>query len=152
VKRATASLFFLLTVSSYADAGNVTSLLTLTGKCQQLIAGNRDMTKGCIGKAINVNYDDGRSGFYFVIADLAVLTFSGMGNQQVKLNADEVVQPIDTIIFGLSGAGTKPNSVHAVGSCQYSNPYKGKSFIRCQSTTSQGKFSADFETDGKPPQ
>lgn len=152
MKRAIAGIFCLAVSGSHAEARNVTSMLTLTGKCQQLIAGNRDMTKGCVGKVININYDDGRSSFYFVIGDLAVLTFGGMGSQQVKLNADEVVQPIDTIIFGLNGAGAKPNDVHAVGSCKYTNPYKGKSFVRCESTTSQGKFSADFETDGKPPQ
>ncbi len=136
-----------------AQAGEISSILTMTGTCSHLIIGKgRDAGNKCVGKVLNINYSDGRSSFYFVVANLAVVTFSGMGNAQVKINADEVMQPIDTVIFGLDEAGTKPNSVHAVGTCHYTNPYKGKAFVNCDATTSAGTFSARFETDGSPPQ
>jgi hypothetical protein len=145
--------FLFLGFCSCAQASEVSSILTMTGTCSHLVIGKgRDVGNKCVGKVLNINYSDGRSGFYFVISDLAVITFSGMGNAQVKINADEVMQPIDTVIFGLDAAGTKPNSTHAVGTCHYTNPYKGKAFVNCDATTSAGAFSARFTTDGSPPQ
>lgn len=136
-----------------AHAREATTMATLTGTCKKLIIAKADASQRCVGRLINVTYNDGRSGFYFVAGDLAAVTFSGMGSGQVELNKDEVVQPIDRVIFTLIGTGTKPNMIAAVGSCRFTNPDMGRpSLVNCEATTKEGQFIADFVSDGRRPQ
>jgi hypothetical protein len=136
-----------------ANARNITSIVSLTGTCKKLvIATKTDASRRCVGKLMNVTYDDGRSGFLFVARDIAIVTFSGMGSAQVKVNQDEVIQPVDAVIFTLIGTGTGPNEVSAVGSCRFTNPEQGRhSIVNCKATTENGQFVADFVSDGRPP-
>jgi hypothetical protein len=153
LKRTFGAALAAVLVSSASHARNVVSMATLTGTCKRLIiAPKTDASQQCVGKLINVNYDDGRSGFYFVAGDVAAITFTGIGSAQVKLNEDEVVQPVDGIIFTLIGMGTKPNFSPAVGSCRFTNPEKGRpSLVNCEATTKDGRFIANFVSDGRPP-
>jgi hypothetical protein len=77
-----------------------------------------------------------------------ILTFSGDGAAQIKQGADTAVQPLDAIIAGIGG---KTTTINAVGSCKFSNPYKGPVSIVCDADTPQGDFAATFMTDGSPP-
>ena len=54
-----------------------TSISTLNGRCEKLVVQGMDATASCSGKVLTL-YRDNRSGFYFVAADGAALTFSGL--------------------------------------------------------------------------
>jgi hypothetical protein len=125
-----------------------TTIAMLTGSCEKLVLAGSDSSSGCDGKLLNTNYRDSRSGFYFVTRDGATLTFSGLGNNQVKPHRDRAVQPIDLIIFGYQG---KHDRRKAVGQCDFTNPENRPSRIVCRAITESGVFEAEFVTDGTPP-
>jgi hypothetical protein len=59
------------------------------------------------------------------------------------------MQPIDKVVFTFKGSS---DYLKATGSCSFSNPYKGiPSSVSCSATTSEGKFSGEFMTDGVSP-
>ena len=47
---------------------------------------------------MNTLYKDGRSGFYFTADDM-ILTFSGMGDQQVRKGPNSSTQAIDLVLL-----------------------------------------------------
>ena len=105
---------------------------------------------------VNTNWPNGRSGFYFT-SDGTALTFSGLGNEQVKPHPDQAVQPIDLVIISQAVRPTDTvvtSSVRlkAVGQCEFSNPVHRQSLFSCRAVTENGVFEAAFVTDGKPPQ
>ncbi|MDF2599155.1 MAG: protein of unassigned function [Methylobacterium brachiatum] len=118
------------------------------GTCDRLIIGGNDRSDACTGKLLNTIYLTGRVGFYFVTDNGAALTFTGLGDRQVKPDPDTAVQPIDGIIFGYGG---KTDRAKAVGSCRFTNPYQKPGIVQCRADTPNGQFEASFRTDGNPP-
>ncbi len=146
----------LLVTANYAEArsqdkkaADLQSIMGLDGECERLIIADKDQTANCSGKLINITYKNGRSGFYFAMEGGALLTFSGMGSNQVKTGADRVVQPVDMVLFGYQ---QKTDQLTAVGQCDFENPYKGKARTRCSATSDMGALEVLFVSDGKPPE
>ena len=127
---------------------NLHAIAMMDGKCAQLTFAGQDGTQRCEGKITNTVYKTGRSGFTFLIGDLAVITFSGADS---PAKGDQATVRLDKVIFTLIGTGTKPNVIPASGSCTYTNPYAGPSRINCSATTGDGKFSGSFVSNGQPP-
>lgn len=103
---------------------------------------------------LNTNYPDGRSGFY-VVVDGIILTFSGMGSQQIKTGLDSVSQPVDLVIYNQSvnSKPSPPTKLRATGSCSYENPTRGvPTKIECNAQTEAGKFFLEFLHNGGQPE
>ncbi|HEV3241910.1 MAG TPA: hypothetical protein VGY14_01445 [Methyloceanibacter sp.] len=126
----------------------LTYLAGLKGRCVKLQINKLDASDQCKGLVLNTAYTSGRSGFYFVTEDGAALTFSGDGKAQVKKSEDDVVQPVDVVIFTYKG---KSNRSPAVGACSFSNPNKGTATVHCKADTGGEQFEAEFVSDGSPP-
>ncbi|MGU3537158.1 hypothetical protein [Methylobacterium sp. A54F] len=135
----------LWTAGALAQAPSRPTMALAQGACERLVIGGRDETGACTGRLMNTTYPDGRVGFYFVTRDGAALTFTGMGSSQVKPDTDTAVQPVDAVIVGLAG---KPERRPAVGTCRFTNPYKGPGTVRCRAETDRGAFEGAFTTDG----
>ena len=127
---------------------NMKSVIFAKGKCDRLIIFGNDKSAQCKPALINSEFKDSRTGFYFSASDSIIVTFSGMGDNQVKEDKDTAVQPIDRVIVG--GAG-EPSNIPAVGECRFTNPYKGPAPVHCTATTKLGKFEGNFVTDGNEP-
>ena len=138
-------------IAAHGQASALDDIATMNGKCSKLVFAGHDGSKACVPKVINDVHKDGRVGFTFVVGDLAVVTFSGMGQQQVKDAANTASQPLDEVVFTLTGTGAKPNTIKAAGVCTYTNPYAGPGKVDCTAHTSQGLFEAAFVSDGRPP-
>jgi hypothetical protein len=126
---------------------------TLKGTCTKAEAmGVLIDPKICLPEIMNSEYRDGHLAFTFITQKsegVAVISFSGYGPDQIHINRDDVMQPIDKIIFTFQGSS---DYLKASGSCSFSNPYKGTpSSVSCSATTSEGKFSGEFITDGVSP-
>ena len=122
----------------------------LTGSCDKLILGKQKLADSCSGKLLNMSYPDGRVGFYFILDDGRIVTFSGMDAPNPTPDTDDV--KVDKVIMGVKGKPKDPEVVAATGTCTYGNPYKGESTVSCDGTMSNGqRFSARFTSDGKPP-
>ncbi|MBY5323583.1 hypothetical protein HFN11_25245 [Rhizobium leguminosarum] len=122
----------------------------LTGSCDKLILGKQKLADSCSGKLLNMSYPDGRVGFYFILDDGLIVTFSGMDAPNPTPDTDVV--KVDKVIMGVKGKPKDPEVVAATGTCTYGNPYKGESTVSCDGTMSNGqRFSARFTSDGKPP-
>ncbi|TXN22633.1 hypothetical protein [Methylobacterium sp. WL9] len=126
----------------------VPTLATVSGTCERLVIGGRDVTGQCKGTLLNTSYATGRVGFYFVTGDGAALTFTGMGSSQIKPDPDTAVQPVDGVIFGFKGQFDR---TRAVGTCRFTNPYARPGSVSCKADTQGGTFAAEFITDGNPP-
>lgn len=126
----------------------IPTMAIANGACNRLVIGGTDRTRECSGKLLNTIYRNGRVGFYFVTDTGAALTFTGLGDKQVKPDPDTAVQPIDGVIFGYGG---KTDRANAVGSCRFTNPYRKPGIVQCRADTSNGQFEASFRTDGNPP-
>jgi hypothetical protein len=137
----------LTTAGAIQSAPAIAQIAVVKGRCERLILSGRDLTHQCTSNLINTSWNKiNRTGFYFVTADGLALTFSGIGHQQVKVSDDRAIQPIDMLIVG----GDKFASV---GSCDFSNPYKGvPAKVICSLTTERGEhFEGIFLTDGERP-
>lgn len=130
------------------DMKNLAGIAILNGSCTQLTVGGKDATHACEGKITNTMYKTGRTGFIFMVGDLAVVTFSGADS---PAKGDHASVRLDKIIFTLVGTGTAPNVIPATGSCSYTNPYAGPSRINCSASTKDGKFSGSFVSNGAEP-
>jgi hypothetical protein len=124
-------------------------LATMKGACSRLVMGGQDLSGACQPQILNQVYRSGRTGFTFVAGDKAIVSFSGMGQDQTHDNPDEANQPIDKVTFTQIGADTKAEP--ATGVCSYTNPYKGPSTVKCVAKTARGEFSATFVSDGAEP-
>ena len=148
---APALAFVVLPAAAEAQDRNLSNLhaiAIMNGTCDGLVMGDKDASSGCEGKLTNTMYKTGRSGFTFLVGDLAVVTFSG-ADSPAKGNIARI--RLDKVIFTLIGTGTKPNVVPATGTCTYTNPYAGPSHVTCSASTKSGRFSGSFVSDGKPP-
>ena len=149
------SLALGMTVAQAAPADNLKVIATLTGVCKNAMAMDVATDPAlCQNKVVNFEFPNGRLGFVFVLQkkgskDVAVVSFFGHGKQQLHLNPDTAMQPIDRVHFTFEGA---TDDLVAAGSCRFSNPYKGKpSLISCTADTNKGKFAGEFVSDGRPP-
>jgi len=140
----------LLGLAGNAHAAPLDYVATMNGTCSHLVFGGRDGSKACLPKVVNDVHKDGRTGFTFLVGDLAVVTFSGAA-QQVKDDANTVTQPLDEVVFTLTGTGASPKTIKAAGVCTYTNPYAGPGKVDCTAHTSQGSFEASFVSDGRAP-
>ena len=127
---------------------NLAAIALLQGTCGHLVVGGKDASSRCEGKLTNSIYKTGRSGFTFLVGDLAVVTFSGADS---PAKGDQATVRLDKVIFTLVGTGTPPNVVPATGTCTYTNPYAGPSHVNCSAATKSGSFSASFVSNGEPP-
>lgn len=132
-----------------AKDAKLIGLMALHGSCKTLVVQGKDRTSDCAGKLINMSYNSGRTGFYFVTNDGAVFTFSGEGDKQIKIDENNVVSPVDMLILPVNG---KPESLKAVGECRYTNPYNGPSPVTCHAETAFGSYDGSFLTDGAQPE
>ncbi len=126
-------------------------LATMDGQCSRLVLGGKDASSACEPHVLNEVFKSGRVGFTFVAKDGTVVSFSGQGPKQVKLDPDTVSQPLDTVILTQAGAKTPPAAAKGTGACTYTNPMKGPSHINCSARTEHGQFEAVFVSDGQPP-
>ncbi|WP_210259179.1 hypothetical protein [Agrobacterium sp. a22-2] len=126
-------------------------IMMLSGKCLRVIVGEQDMTAACSGKLGRTVLADGRSGFYFLLGQNHILTFSG--TDVMRKNAKGASIKVDRLIFNEGLETNKPKVLSARGQCTYGNPSKGQITVRCSGSLRQGtKFSASFQSDGTPPQ
>jgi hypothetical protein len=126
---------------------------TLRGSCTKAEAMSVLVDpKICLPEIMNSEYRDGHIAFTFVTQrneGVAVISFSGFGPDQIHVDRDDVMQPIDKVVFTFEGSS---DYLKANGSCSFSNPYKGTpSSVSCSAMTSEGKFSGEFITDGVSP-
>jgi len=136
--------------AAHAASSPLDYVATMNGTCSHLVYGGRDGSKACVPKVVNDVHKDGRTGFTFLVGDIAVITFSGVA-PQVKDDANTVTQPLDEVVLTLTGPGAAPKTVKAAGSCTYTNPYAGPGKVDCTAHTSQGSFEASFVSDGQTP-
>lgn len=140
-------VFYSTLMASQESFSQQPEMMTLKGACTKLVVGGRERFD-CSPLLLNTVHQNGRTGFYFVTDNGDAITFSGMGQRQVKITADEVIQPVDGVIITLNG---KRGSFSAVGECSYANPNNGPSWVNCRAKSRQGVYEAFFQTDGNPP-
>jgi hypothetical protein len=128
-----------MTVVQAASADNLTVMATLTGVCKNAMAMDVATDPGlCQDKVVNVEYPNGRIGFVFILQkkgskDVVVISFFGDGRQQLHLDPDTAMQPVDRVHFTFQGS---TDDFVAAGSCRFGNPYKGKpSLVSCTADT-----------------
>lgn len=146
-------VFLLVLQASLVAAQDASTppIMMLSGKCLRMVVGDQDMTAACSGKLGRTVLTDGRSGFYFLLGQNHILTFSG--TDVARKNAKGASIKIDRLIFNEGLETNKPKVLSARGQCTYGNPSKGQITVRCSGSLRQGtKFSASFQSDGMPPQ
>ncbi|WP_411035230.1 hypothetical protein [Shinella sp. BYT-45] len=145
-----AGLLLLATgAGAQTQVGNA-QMAGVTGSCGKLVVGDRQLTDACSAKLLNVTYPDGRVGFYFVLTDGRIVTFSGMDGDNPTPDTDVV--DLDKVIMSRTDTPDQPDVFQASGTCGFGNPMKGPMTISCEGTLAGGgAFSAAFTTDGKPP-
>ncbi len=126
---------------------------TLSGTCTKTEAmGVLVDPKFCLPQILNTEYRDDRNAFTFVMHledKLSVISFSGYGPDQSHFNSDEVLQPIDKVVFTFQGSS---DHLKADGNCYFTNPYKEKpSTVSCKAMTSEGTFSGEFISNSISP-
>jgi len=146
LRRFASSAAFLIMANASAYSAEPSALAEIEGQCTKFVYAGRALD-GCKNVLLNTIYKDGRTGFY-LLSGSNIVTFSGHGSRQVKRGVDDIIQPIDTVITAING---KASGIKATGSCRFGNPYKGAVKIQCAADTRNGRFEADFLTNGQPP-
>lgn len=122
----------------------------LEGRCNRLAIGSLDLTDDCAGKLLSVAYPDGRVGFYFVLADGRIVTFTGMDGDNPAPDTDVV--NLDRLIMTRKDTPDQPDISDASGTCAFGNPFKGAMTVSCEGSLPEGiGFAGSFTTDGQPP-
>jgi hypothetical protein len=144
-----------ITTGSAALADNLTTLATLSGKCNAAMAMDvRTDPSLCINKVVNVELPNGRKGFLFNLRrsgekQISTISFFGDGRKQRRLDPGTALQPIDRVHFTFGGV---TDDLVAAGACRFSDPYNGtKAKVSCMADTNQGTFAGDFLSNGRPP-
>lgn len=140
----------LLTSQAHAQA-RPTRMLAETGVCTKFIANGRDLTRGCQPKVVNTEFSNGRNSFTYFVGEDFVISFSGDARRQTHEGDDVAVMQIDALVSTLAGH-TAPTE-RGVGSCRFSNPFKGQvAIIDCVlNLNSGGSAEARFRSDGRAP-
>jgi hypothetical protein len=125
-------------------------MVSLEGACEHLVIGDLALSDTCSSKLLSVSYPDGRVGFYFVLDDGRIVTFSGMDGDNPTADSDVV--DLDKLIMTRKDTPDQPDVFAATGTCTFGNPFKGVMTIACEGTLSDKRaFSASFKTNGQPP-
>lgn len=153
IRPLTASIALLtLALPAAAQEGGPTleNIVSLRGSCDELTVAGRDLSDVCQGVVLQTIYSNGRNGFYLATEDgKTIVTFSGFDGESP--GPDEVVQELDMVISGESGA--EPASVQVSGTCLYGNPYNGEMEIACDATGPDDEtYTLRFTTDGSEPE
>jgi hypothetical protein len=131
-----------------AQEVGVTGMMTLDGTCKKLVVKGKDRTADCKGTLLNVDYSDGRTGFYFVTTDQLIVTFSNKG-KQVHPDPNTAIAPVDMVIVGKDG---KFERITAVGTCKLTNPHLGRPApVECKAEAASDVFEGFFISDGGKP-
>jgi hypothetical protein len=136
--------------SGRADS-RLTGMAIMTGACQKLVIAGQDRSLECTGRLLNTDYDDHRTGFYFMLLNGGMITFSNRGDLEQRAGPDKRVSPVDLVMIG-EYPSKKINSVAAKGRCKYGNPFKGPSLIECSADSELGHFEATFLSSGQKPE
>lgn len=129
------------------DLGNLQSMVILSGGCERLVVAGRDASAACRGAVVNLNYRTGRTSFAFTEGDARMVSFSGMS---MPAEGDVARHALDMITVA-EGPDAAVRSEAATGACEYSNPYAGRSYVRCTARTEAGDYVGTFTSDGSPP-
>ena len=124
---------------------DLTAMFSVAGNCMMLVFANE--LRPCKDVIINTEYDSGRMGFYFLDESEggAIISFSGMGQEQQSPAENLRLQPLDAIVFD---GEREP----AVGFCTFENPFVGAARIECSAFLENGElFSGFFMSDGSRP-
>jgi hypothetical protein len=126
---------------------------TMGGRCTAIEAlGVAIDPKLCLREIMNSEDHDNRVAFTYLTQrdrGVAVISFSGPGPGQIRIDSDDVLLPVDKVV---STYAEISNEVKADGACWFSNPYKGKpSSVWCTATTGEGRFSGAFTSNGIAP-
>lgn len=146
------ALLVAVTTTAPALSAELTGMASLTGTCERIIMGGKDMSAHCDGKILQTTYDTGRTGFtVFVGQDGVAITMSGI--EGAKPDENTQLQSLDRVILNLNIEGVAPTEETVDGGCGYSNPYLGPMTISCQAVdTKGGAYLLQFRTDGAEPQ
>lgn len=126
---------------------NLQALIVISGTCERLVIAGRDASAGCRRAVVNLVYRNGRSSFGFTEGDERMVSFSGITQTS---EGDEAEQALDMVTVAAED-GRSVDSAPASGSCAFSNPYRGRSYLRCRASTPAGVYEASFTSDGQPP-
>lgn len=122
----------------------------LEGSCNRLVIGSLDLTDACSGKLLSVAYPDGRVGFYFVLNDGRIVTFTGMDGDNPTPDTDVV--NLDRLIMTRKDTPDQPDVSDVSGTCAFGNPFRGAMTVSCEGSLPEGiGFTGSFTTDGQPP-
>ena len=129
---------------------NLASVVTLDGRCVELVVRGADASADCAGHLINSAHTDGRSGFTFFRVGREAIDFAGQDSAAV---GDSATLHVDMIVIARTDTAgpPRPQTIAARGECTYTTPYIGVATIRCTAATAQGRFSVLFRSDGRPP-
>lgn len=129
------------------DVGLAQNVIGGQGRCKSLKVSGKDITKLCAGRILNLSYPDGRVGFYFVLKNGSIFTFSGL--DQPNPTPDTDVVAIDKVIYGPSSA--QPTVFAAFGRCSFGNYAKGHKTVTCRATAQDGlEYRGVFELTSPP--
>jgi hypothetical protein len=124
-------------------------VIKLQGKCEKLVVGKVDASKGCAGELGSVTAPDGTVTFIFT-SQGKMLGFGGDGGSVRAAGAGAARLVVGTVS---TGVGTKiTGEVDAPGFCTFGNPYSGKPItIECTAKSKDSTFTGTFKTSGKAP-
>ena len=124
--------------------------VTVRGDCTELVVFGDDWSSTCVGSLTNVIHANGVLTFMFSAGDRALLTFIGRRQRPADGGRAAVLQ-IDGVQVIPMRPGARHAEFRAQGECRFSDPFAGPMRTRCLASAPQGRFSADFMTDGGRP-
>lgn len=140
----------LATAAGAQTTTGMAQMLSMTGHCDRLRLGERDLTATCSAKLVKIINPNGRISVYFLLADSRAVSFSGMDDKDAAPDTD--VMHLDKVFTTRLDTLDAPDAFPASGTCRFGNTMKGPMTIACEGTfTEGGTFSASFTTDGSPP-
>lgn len=144
------SALVIAALAALTGTATAQNLMGAEGRCKSFRLAGNDLTRGCAGKMLNTSYPDGRVGFYFVMTDSSIVTFSGYDRPNPTPDTDVVA--IDKIIVSNKRTG-QTSQFRAFGRCTYGNFYKGQKTVHCRATSQDGsEHRAVFELTSPPKQ
>lgn len=141
--------FSLPATAAAQEIPNWESVGAVQGECKKLVVAGRDRSSECRPAVAVLIYRDGRKSFAFSGEGMMV-SFSGTREESSGNEARLTLDAVTVASYAAGGeVATDPSP--ATGTCEFSNPWAGRSYIRCVATTPSGKFRGLFNSDGRPP-
>ena len=143
----------LLAAPALANPPNQPTLMALKGHCTSIVLlGQVLKPEFCNQKLVNMTLPNGREGFLFTLQGpgkpALTIGFFGDGQREIHKDRDHVVLPIDSMDVSFEGL----HHHVAAGSCQFANPTQGVPVaVSCTAESAEGKFVAEFMSDGSAP-